>query len=442
MARKKITGSAREHQQILLREFQKLQPLCIRDMQHILQDCSRANAYNNFNALKKMGYTFEDYTQNKVKYYTLISTPDTSGDLELLTPKIFQKYLILHALQSSSYINQKHTTDKILMDTLKRELNIVAQEERCEDLQLTSLNLSHTRFHELFQELVNSGIISQPAPNTPYMINQPFETLKKYQRHVLEEECKALSVITKATPYYNTLRHVYKKQCITLEKISSDEISRDKVLIYGKNYECSESNSVYLKKLFANKCETNYIKIKYQRPKDSSIQSYYFATELILYSAEKDQLYLIGKTKRPGQTHANQEIVLKCNQILDVLPCDETHELFENPEHLEFLPYIFSLASYTKKKIPVTVVFENTPDIQTILSNLHEQRIQTSRLEELADGSLKYTDKIADIENFAKFLRRFGAKARIMDSPELIAATKHTIANTLHQYKEAENEFL
>lgn len=442
MARKKITGSAREHQQILLREFQKLQPLCIRDMQHILQDCSRANAYNNFNALKKMGYTFEDYTQNKVKYYTLISTPDTSGDLELLTPKIFQKYLILHALQSSSYVNLKHTTDKILMDTLKNILNIASQKERCVEEYLTTLNLSHTRFYELFQELITSGVISQPHPNTPYVINHPFETLKKYQRDVLEEECAALSVITQATPYYNTLRHIYQKQCITLEKISSEEISKDKLLIYGKNYQCSDNNSSYLKKLFANKCETNYIKIKYQRTKDHSIQNYYFATELILYSAEKDQLYLIGKTKHPGHKYAKQEMVLKCNQILDITTCEETHELFENQDHLDFLPYVFSLASYTQKKIPVTVVFENTPDIQTILSNLHEQRIQTSRLEELADGSLKYTDEIVDIENFAKFLRRFGAKAKILDSPELITATKHTITNTLHQYKEAENEFL
>lgn len=467
MARKKITGSAGEHQQALLNEFIKGSPLHITDMMRVLDNCCKATACNTLNALKDLGYQFDVQIVKKKAYYTLVQNKDFSMDYELLTPANFKEYLILYALQSAEYATTHFPTNAKYTDYLKSALNILPSEPKQRDISsteigpeldrkgtteaeekntkchkylhikscLTELSIKQTQFYKLLKSLQDNNIISRNSITEPYTILYPLKQMRVYKKHALNAECDALSALNSSAPHFHILNRIYIKQCIALGRDNFWK-NYDYLTVYGKNYQQSEKISTQLQNLAILECSTHYLEVQYNS------SHFLFAVGLIYYTEEKDQLYLIGKVKNIGSKKAGHDITLKYNNIKKLSSSDETHDYFESPYYHKILNYVFSsIDSIPEKPDSVEVHFTKTPELEEALNNLCLLRNQTAKLE-ITNDCFIYTDTISDLGNFSKFLRKYGSQAKIIQPQALINNMSRTISKYKERYEETENEII
>ena len=173
-----------------------------------------------------------------------------------------------------------------------------------------------------------------------------------------------------------------------------------------------------------------YLSIPYKTNTGSVIISH-IAIGLIIYSVETNRLYLLGKNDEDLKTIIPLDHVLM-NEIT-VLEEHANHS-YQSAEFQRIFDEMFHLSM--EAPVKVRVRFENIPSISSKLQRLTETRM-LSKTEIINDGrEILYTDTLRGLEDFARYLRRFGRSALVDEPPELRERMIATSRKVLSLYNE------
>ena len=157
-----------------------------------------------------------------------------------------------------------------------------------------------------------------------------------------------------------------------------------------------------------------------------------FSTGLILYSAETNRIYLIGKDGDKRNT------IIALDRILmdQILVQDDCYNyVYQTPEFLQMYEEMFHLS--TDDPVTVRVRFTNLPFITAKVQRLSEVRKKSS-VELISDGKeILYTDTLRGISDFSRYLRRFGRAALVDEPEELKDMMLYTSKRVIELYEES-----
>ena len=219
------------------------------------------------------------------------------------------------------------------------------------------------------------------------------------------------------------LRSLYKKISMATGCGEYYDYDESVFLQYGRGYKMDKEISRYYLSLQQNHFKTNALLFNYRGKK------VIFSTGLVVYSQDKDMLYLIG---HKSGTRGKVKQIIKCSDISDISCTDKLNDQFNKPEYLEYLENMFSISAENKPE-HVKILFEYSDEAYLKLERLCRLRVNAKIV--LERGQLVYTDTITGMPDFEGFLRSFGYKFTVISPDSLKKSLNDTLQNILNLYK-------
>ena len=144
-------------------------------------------------------------------------------------------------------------------------------------------------------------------------------------------------------------------------------------------------------------------------------------------------LYLIGKNEGAGFDYILNVMKIKNISIARGIKND----IFEPPRYLRMAEEMFQIS--VDPLVHVKVEFQDFGNIGLKLENLLRKR-KNAKLYSCTDGKFEkgyiYEDDIRGLNDFARFLRKFGSSVYVREPEELRKTMVFSLNRTLEKYRE------
>ena len=436
----------------LLEAFQKKQTLSIREIETLL-NCNRQSVYNYIKRLEQTGYTFIKFTQKNHTYYSFQQDNSIPEEIlyEPMTFDILRKYTIIQQLQQGAVPKNKlknkfafyHKTTQLqktanlspsLTDECAEGTKKEATEENLvEERDCTPLDVGVTYYYRLLHDLIAAGEIEFNHATKKYFLtgkNIPLEMV--LDKDTLDKLHIILKTITNGTPYYNQFKSIYNKTSLLLGDVTDVTPYFENYIVYGKKMDGLTNIAEQLKNITTHDYQNKVLQIRYQTKKQGE-RSVLFAVGMLLYSVEKDILYLIGEEysqKNEAQTYPYS--IINVSTISQIDETIVTHSCYHSAYYTELFHSMFSISIETP--VHVKVEFNRILNIERKIRLLTKQRKYAHC--EILENKIIYTDKISGLSDFAMYLRKLGRSAHVIEPPVLRERMKDSVERTLQRYKE------
>lgn len=381
------------------------------ELKHQLNVCDRTLRYD-LAALRNNGFDIPDHKNNIL---SLINKDSSFFEYEPITTETIHDWTILCIINMRD--SPKFAEIKEYFDTFTPAENMI-----CEDLIRASIN-----------RLIHGSFISRKG--YCYSSNFPSTFITLDYIHALD------------------LDFFCSNNAINLKSL------RNKINLYWpfwhsrskENYLLSDINkylNIFLKYNFKEKA------LSFEYISSNNIRSTvpHFYTGKIIYSREKDTLYILGKD-RPKKSSYSLYRMEKI--ILDsITETAETNYCYDN---LEFNTITTEMFDVALDKHNVQVKFTFLPSIHKKVRELSKGRLNSkityisnkdlvySNLTDIPDDEeatfLMYEDVIRGLGGFANYLRQFGDNAIVLNDKKLIMQMKdETVVRALKKYREKERD--
>ncbi len=396
----RIKSKINEKLKLLYEAFNKYNSLSIADIMQTLS-CNRVSAYNYLARFEEAGYRLNKTTEKKITYYSLgKSVNDHNTELTHipLTGKTMFKFEIINRLQHGS------ATAK----------------------ELTQIGIATSYLYKLLGEMVRDKDIIKDDFSY-YLNTQKHPTVLSLSENNIVKTGAELSNIAITNPYYAQLKSISHKINLTLGNIEQGHNAFDNYIIYGHKHFHFEDIADKIKQLNSYDYAGFLLRIEYTT-KACEIISVTFATGMMVYSLEKDSLYLMGK-------NGSDNIIIKYDSITHISETNEPNIHFNSDEFKQLYNTMFSIS--VDKPVRVTVEFDNIFNIRKKLEQLCSQRHATCKLQFKTyekNDKIIYTDIVSGLSDFAAYLRRFGRAATVIEPQELKDMISFSVNRTLERY--------
>lgn len=195
--------------------------------------------------------------------------------------------------------------------------------------------------------------------------------------------------------------------------------------IYGKKYTQFKQLQSLLKKLKLLPYQEKLLIFTYKTQTDDTI-SVMLATGLLVYSLEKDKLYVIGNSILTGE-----DIIINLASVLSIETTEFRNLHFQSSYYLQLYESMFSIS--IEKPVKVVIEFEYIFNIPLKLQQLAIQRKKAKIVTK--NNKLIYTDEISGLNDFANYLRRFGKSFRVIEPLELREKMEFSARRALNRYE-------
>ena len=156
-----------------------------------------------------------------------------------------------------------------------------------------------------------------------------------------------------------------------------------------------------------------------------------FFVGMIVYSAETNRIYLMGK----DQNLRNTIIPLDRIEIGGIKELRNVHNYyFDTPEYHRIFDEMFHLS--TDHPVKVRVRFRNLPSVREKVERLCEIRPNANIEWINGDTEIRYTDTLRGLDDFSRYLRRFGRSAAAEEPAALREKMKATSRKTIALYED------
>jgi len=411
---------------ILLEAFKKNGQMSIADIEKTL-GCSRSSAYNYINRLKSKKIQLSEQSIKNTAYYSLkTADPDIHEEVYYLpiTADILRKYAIIQELQENPLTKSE----------LKKRFTVFPNHNITDGDERIPIDIGCSYFCKLLDTLIETGEITvNPNDFHCYLTGNTIPLILSVDINTLYDIYDELSNITPGSYVYKQLRTVFQKIGMYIGIITKDTPSFQNYLVYGKK---QETFGVIASKLdiFRDIDFKNIIvKIKYLTKKQELI-SVDFATGMVIYSVEKDNIYLMGKSiNRENADNCNT--IINIDQICSATPTATKHLYYHSEYYRSIFDTMFSIS--TENAVKVVVEFDREANVERKINYLQMQRKKTASISENTENNrIIYTDTICGLSDFAGYLRQFGRCAHIIKPDELKEKMAFTIKRTLERYEE------
>ena len=205
-----------------------------------------------------------------------------------------------------------------------------------------------------------------------------------------------------------------------------------------------------LKKLQDVDYRRKKIRIHYAGGKQGQKQIINFKVAMIVYSDDKDAMYLFGR----NTSHRNDEI-LDITKIREVEVTDEENDLYGSRRFKGIYDEMFSISM--EEPVDVCVAFQDVGNVYLKLENLTRTRRKQATLRRVRPeernsiedrrllseisseikehGVILYRDRLRGLEDFAKYLRTFGQSVQVLAPKSLQDRIRRGIRETLEHYE-------
>lgn len=388
----------------LLEALQNKESLSIADIMKLL-DCNRQSAYNYINYLEDNGITLEkELRKNK----TYISVPkdafDENNAISFLpvTGRILYKYDIIKTLYNGP------ADAHILLEN----------------------GVSESYLYKLLAEMLKNKEIKKEG-NLYFLNTETISATLSLTDTEMGKVAQNLSHIPKGHPYYEQLSSIHEKINLTLGNIDSNDLHLDHYIIFGRKHFTFDVIQKELKKLEKIDYPHKVLRVHYLT--NAGIErSCLFATGMVVYTLEKDTLYLMGKNY---STEKKYNMLIRLNQITYIEATTQEHTHFNSMEFQDIYNTMFSIS--VDEPVNVVVEFKNIFNIKKKLMQLCSQRPTAKRLRFVGDNII-YRDTIRGLSDFANYLRRFGRGCKVIEPQELKDMMTFSVERSLQRYLEEE----
>lgn len=405
--------------------------LSIAEIMELLQ-VNRKSAYNYIANLEANGVKLNSEKQGRTMFYSLADKEDDLGAYEPITKDMLRSFSIVKTLQEKPR-EHKELLALYDLDVIVKNNTAYHGDTDFGYLEGThSIDIKRTQFDKLVKELLENGILVQPNKNGPlYATGKLVPIIIGYDEENYWELSARLEKLPSGHPYHKELVSASEK----LAALIGDAVNTEAGYFYnyGRKLVNYENIATAMERLPLRKCSMYIAKFTY-KGKNGHSYSVHLATGMIVYSAEKDKLYLMGKRANSTGTKISKGCqILNVDNIESVEVTDSRHDYWQSQEFKQLYEAMFSISADAPAK--VRVVFENIFKIKSKVAQLLSQR-PTARLT-LKEGTIVYEDTISGLDDFASYLRRFGRSCKVEEPEALKKMMAQNIVLSLERYKEA-----
>lgn len=414
-------------QQLLLESLSQHDSLSIKQIMELLS-CNRQSAYNYIKKLESNGYRLSKQKENGCILYSLVPTEDDTLQYTPLSMDILRKYTILQELEN----------DPVDKDRFRKHFTVYTPDELNDMNDHVLLDVGLTQYYNLIKDLTKNGDIDLIKETQKYCLtgkNVPLQmTLKTME---LNELNLALSTISAGSVYYEDLKNIYHKTNVLLGYVDENIPHADNYYIYGRKSQISENVKEKLELLQKYNYKEHLLQISYTSKQGQPL-SVLFATGKIVYSVEKDAVYLLGQKLSTENEHGDiQNIIIDLSTINDIKETSQEHSCYNSELFTDMFHTMFGVS--TEPPVSVEVRFDIHGNIERKIRYLHCQRPRSAIRTDTEKNQIIYTDTIRGLSDFAAYLRRFGKSAHVIRPAELKERMDRSVAWTLQRYEEEEN---
>lgn len=407
---------------LLVNAFMEKGTMSISDIQSAIS-CNRQSAYNYLKLLQEKGCILNKYTEHNHTIYSL--EQNEAADLIRylpLTLTILRKNLIMTQLQNGPM------SRNALYDSFP-----LATSDSPADRQ--SMDIALTQFNKLIKELIENGDIEESKKNEKgtsifSLTTKNIPLNRKLNRANLEIFNDILSNISTGNPYFEELHELYQDTCLMLGYFDHDTPYYDHYLIYGKKMNGRSLSTENLRKITTLDYMHKILLIKY-KTKSGKIIPEQLAVGKIIYSMEKDNFYILGKSMRGEQKNTT----INVSSILEAAETDMIHDYYDSAYFKELFRDMFGIS--TEVPVNVCVRFDDVANIKKKLEYLTKQRSNSTMTQE--NESIIYTDSISGLPDFKRYLRTFGKNAHVLEPDSLKKEMEESVEKALSRYEEETN---
>lgn len=201
----------------------------------------------------------------------------------------------------------------------------------------------------------------------------------------------------------------------------------------------------YIKYLNKYNYKQTPLSFSYKSEKGKEKLVNFFLVGIIAYSVEKDEIYLIGRT-RPSKNNPTFELIKPSSidwntltvssNIINFNRCIEKDQIYLNTIRKDFSEIkneMFLISAEKPRKIKVEI--EHSPKTEKEFFALQEKRSNTASVYISDDGYIVYEDTIRGTGDFAKFLRKYGSSIRVIQDEQLQKRMKETAERAVSNYE-------
>ncbi len=223
--------------------------------------------------------------------------------------------------------------------------------------------------------------------------------------------------------YEETLAEIRRKLAIALFNEPEEDNQFSNYVVYQRSFETAKKLATHLEELNKYPFEQKELLISFNG-KRGSIEKLPVAVGNVVYSVEKDRLYLIGETK-------TGPIIIQYETITHMEVGQNENHIFQNAMYQGIVEDMFSIS--VEPAVHVKVEFENIFRIGEKLRQVVANRPKAYLYEE--DGFLIYEDDVRGLYDFAAFLRRFGSSCKVIEPPALVNLMVDSAKRILEAYE-------
>lgn len=405
----------------LYESFLSSEFLTINDIMKLL-NVSRRTAYNYIERLKKNGVAIYTETKHGKSYYFVKRENINYLKYEEINKDILRKYAMIQILQ------KKPLTKGELLKKFRLSSSHIENEEI--DF---SLHIGKTKFYQLIEELVEDKELTYDKNKKLLPTGNRIPLTLSLSEKDFWQTYSSLELLSPGHPYYSQLMSIYQKQSILIGDLDfeKDQTRWKNYFIYGKKYTEFKQLQSLLKKLKLLPYQEKLLIFTYKTQANDTI-SVMLATGLLVYSLEKDKLYIIGNSILTGE-----DIIINMASVLSIETTEFRNLHFQSSYYLQLYEDMFSIS--IEKPVKVVIEFEY---IFNIPLKLQQLAIQRKKAKIVTKGNkLIYTDEISGLNDFANYLRRFGRSFRVIEPLELREKMEFSTKRALNRYeKESFND--
>lgn len=408
------------------------------------------NSFLNFlkdPQIRKLGYDFTPYKSGRITYYKLSCRPEID-DYQYLEKKDYLKYCVISILRKhpeGMYLEDPARRSSRLnlpdpkISTRKREylfdyFNFLYSGEARESEVLLPIPVSESRLRVVIEEMVDEGILlKQYTGRNGYSYSVSYDDLGhtfEFSDDILMDLYNKISQLPPGRADHDSLNSILNKlsQIRGLETPSDDA---DIFILYGKKYSSLKDIHSAFKRL----SQFPFIDYKLM------IDGYLFSVGAVVYSEEKDSVFLLGMKKAMNDNTQSYSCI-DLNKVKNISATKEPNNQFSPKNQSAYNHMLNQMLSlgFDSGHEPVNVkaYFTDICKVDWKLRHLQDIRgkICSITKSDNSEFPIVYTDTIRDTDSLMKFFYRYGRACHI-GTTSLKEEAKKEVKLTLKAYEEA-----
>ena len=244
----------------------------------------------------------------------------------------------------------------------------------------------------------------------------------------LEPFCEKYASQIESNPNALELKRFHNTAKVMLFGFDDDDSYQpnQNYIVHGKRNLLDEVTKNAYERLNLYPYEARKLDITY-KTKDGIITAEEFSVGLVVYSIEKNRMYLLGEIN-------DKKIIIAIDTIIEYKTTKKRNTIYNSSTYMDIFNEMFSISVDDLES--VEVIFDNRDHIRHKLDVLKSKRPNSHLTICEENDTLVYTDKLRGIYDFASYVRQFGRGALVTKPESLHKQMLESAEKIINNYKE------